>query len=198
MTPIRAALPAALVLALALPAAAHDAGHPGLAQAQAFAAEELQIADARVVDQTGAPRSFAEVMGDGPVVVTFIYASCTTVCPVANGLFQIVQGDLDARGDSETRLVSVTVDPLRDTPEALRRVAETFGAGDRWTFVTGSVPEIAGLLRSFGLSPGAVEDHDPVFLVGRGDGNAFVRVLGLPAPETLIDLVETQRADPGA
>ncbi|PWK54639.1 SCO family protein [Silicimonas algicola] len=184
-----------LLIALALfaasvPAQAHDpnAGHKMPVAGKSETApglETIHIADARVIDQNGAERRFGEVVGDGPVVVTFIYTSCTTICPVANGIFQIVQEDLDAAGDDRTRLVSVSIDPVRDSPAALHRTADAFEAKDRWTFVTGSVPEIADVLRSFGLSLGSVEDHDPMFLVGSGNGR-FVRIAGLPAPETLL------------
>ena len=109
------------------------------------------------------------------MIVTFTYTACTTVCPMANAIMAELDARLDARGDAATRLVSVSVDPLNDTPEALREVGRDFGADARWTMVTGSVPEIAEVLRSVGLALGAVEDHAPMFLVGDGEELAFTR-----------------------
>ena len=191
----RAAL---IAIALAATAPAHageghatdsHAGHAMPAHQQVFGAERLDVAETQVLDQDGRLVSFRDdVLGDGPVILTFVYTSCTTVCPVANAVFQTTEAELDALGDGDVRLISISVDPARDTPDRLRAMAETFHAGPRWTLVTGRPADISRLLRSFGLAIGALEDHDPMFLVRRGGADSYVRVVGLPDARTLVDL----------
>lgn len=189
---IKTALPAiALTAALTAlsPTLAHE-NHEPIAEA-VFAAEELLPAKANVIDRSGAERDFRDdIVGDGPVMLTFVYTSCTTVCPVANAIFQQVEDELTARGDTTTRLVSVSVDPRRDTPEQFAAVAKELGAGPRWEFVTGDVAEVESALRSMGVSVGRVEDHDPMFLVRGSDEPGFVRVLGLPEPARLLAVLD--------
>ena len=199
---MRTVLAAALLVGTASGAGAHGiASHAQAGRAPApagevrgFPVETLAVADAPVLDQTGARRRFrSDVIGDGPVIVTFTYTACTTVCPVANGIMALADALLDAEGDARTRLVSVSVDPVNDTPARLRAVADAFGADARWSMVTGKAPDIADVLRSLGLQPGAAEDHDPMFLVGDGATMRFTRFAGLPDPEALVAALPDRR-----
>ena len=195
LVPVRLLLPLLAALAGPPPAASHEA-HAVLPSG-IFAAEELHPARVTLVDQTGAPHPFRdEIIGDGPVVITFVYSSCTTVCPVANAIFEMMQTDLDARDDTRTRLVSITVDPRRDTPERLAAMAADFGAGPRWSFWTGGVGDVEEALRSMGVPVGRVEDHDPMFLVRGARDQDFVRVLGLPEPDELFAVLDGSDSEP--
>lgn len=177
------------------PALAHE-GHAKIAE-ETFAAENLTPAAATLIDQDGQSRDFrSDIIGDGPVMVTFVYTSCTTVCPVANAIFQSVETELQSRHDDRTRLISVSVDPRRDTPERFAALAKEMGAGPHWDFVTGEVAEVEAALRSLGVKTGRVEDHDPMFLVRAAGEPGFIRVLGLPEPERLLSLLDPAKAMP--
>jgi cytochrome oxidase Cu insertion factor (SCO1/SenC/PrrC family) len=83
-----------------------------------------------------------------PWVATFVFTKCLGPCPILTRRMR----DLQDRFKSEDfRLVTFTVDPDRDTPEALRTYAELNGADlNRWHFLTGDVRELYGLIhRSF-------------------------------------------------
>ena len=62
-----------------------------------------------------------DAIGDHIVVMDFVYTTCTTICPVLSALFTQVQTKLgnDVVGN-EVRLISMSVDPIRDTPQRLR------------------------------------------------------------------------------
>ena len=50
------------------------------------------------------------------------------------------------KGEADVRLVSISVDPARDTPEALTAFARHYGAPtDQWIFLTGT-PDTVHLL----------------------------------------------------
>ncbi len=73
-------------------------------------------------------------------VADFIYTECTETCPTQSLQFAQLQREFwDA---ADLRLVSITVDPVHDTPEVLRRYAERYGATDRWWFLTGDTRDI--------------------------------------------------------
>jgi len=155
--------------------------------------ERLPAYDARVVDQAGKALQFRrDVLGNGPVVITFVYTRCTTICPVSNVIYQSVQKHLDDRGDRNTRLISISIDPDRDRPSDLAKMAASFDSGPRWRLVTGGRSEISSLLGSFGLQLGAVEDHDPMFLVGNGSDQQYTRISGLPEPEEILRVLAKQ------
>lgn len=176
-------------LAAPEPAASHEAH--AVAAEGVFPPEDLHPARVTLVDQSGGTHAFRdEIVGTGPVVITFVYSSCTTICPVTNAIFEMMQADLDARGDTGTRLVSITVDPRRDTPDRLAAMAAEFGAGPRWSFWTGPVGNVEEALRSMGVPVGRVEDHDPMFLVRGAQTHDFVRILGLPEPSELLAVLD--------
>jgi protein SCO1/2 len=72
---------------------------------------------------------------DGHVwVADFIFTNCESSCPRMSSKMHLVQGATDPG----VKLVSFTVDPARDTPQALEEYGKKYSADDaRWTFLTG-------------------------------------------------------------
>jgi protein SCO1/2 len=122
------------------------------------------VPDASLVDESGRARTFSSFKG-APVLVTFIYTSCPipNFCPLMDRHFKSIQERI-ARDPSlkTTRLVSVSFDPLTDTPEVLKKHAAKVGADPaRWTFVTGARDEIDRFATRFGVSI-ARQPDDPL------------------------------------
>lgn len=69
-------------------------------------------------------------------VVDLIYTRCTETCPLQSAEMARLQADLATEPD--VRLISITIDPKRDTTQVLSRYANRFKADrDRWLFLTG-------------------------------------------------------------
>jgi protein SCO1 len=99
-----------------------------------------------LVDQAKRPFSLRALEGR-TVVLSFIFTHCQTSCPLQTQALVGVQRALSKR----VQLVSVSIDPLRDTPQELTEYAEAMGAQlDNWSFVTGHPQEIAWLHKHFG------------------------------------------------
>ncbi len=76
-------------------------------------------------------------------VVDFIFTNCAGPCPYMTERMRDLQREF---GEAGLRLVSVSVDPNRDTPEALRAYAAAYGADvESWTFLTGEYEVIQAL-----------------------------------------------------
>lgn len=103
-----------------------------------------QVPAFQLVDQTGAKVTEADLAGR-ITAVSFIYTSCTDICPMITTIMGTVQDQLRREGllGADVQLVSISVDPERDTPDVLARYAKEHGADtDTWRFLTGSVDEI--------------------------------------------------------
>ena len=88
-------------------------------------------------------------------IVNFIYTNCPDTCPIQSAQMRQIQDDF--RNEKDLRLVSVTVDPERDTPEVLSEYANRFSADPtRWFFLTGDKQAIYKFAES-GFRLGAVE-----------------------------------------
>jgi len=107
------------------------------------------------VDQDGQHVEF-ESYRNSAVVLTFMYTKCPmpTFCPLMDRHFAAMQRKLKERGnDLRVRLLSVSIDPLTDTPPLLKTHAKSLEADDRlWTFVTGDRDQIDQWTSRFGLS----------------------------------------------
>ncbi len=98
-----------------------------------------------LTDQTG--REFASSKLKGKIwVANFIFTNCMGPCPRMTGQMKQVQNAVYALND--VRLISFTVDPARDTPEALADYAKRNKAGtDQWSFLIGSQETLHNLKR---------------------------------------------------
>lgn len=133
--------------------------------------------------------SLADELADGrPVVLNFIYTSCTTICSLGSQTFAELQRQLGA-GRGKVHLVSVSIDPEEDTPQRLSAYALRFDAGPQWHFYTGSVDASLDVQRAFGVYRGDKSDHSPVTLVRPATGGYWVRLDGFATvPEIIAEL----------
>ncbi len=86
------------------------------------------------------------------LVVSFLFTGCALVCPAVNtGMSSIQQLTTN---DSRVKLLSITVDPEDDTPEALATYGQRYGADtNRWLFLTGQRSQLYHLIGSSFLAP---------------------------------------------
>ncbi|MFC3804309.1 SCO family protein [Cohnella sp. GCM10012308] len=102
---------------------------------------------------------------DGKVrLVYFFFTNCPDVCPPTTFMLSQVQDKFKAEGEfgKNVDIVSVTIDPVRDTPEALRVFGDKFHADyTGWKFLRGDEAETADLASKYGLL--AVKDADGFF-----------------------------------
>ncbi len=104
-----------------------------------------QVPDFSLIDQSGQNRTLADLKGK-VWVADFIYTSCPDTCPLQTAQMAKLQKDLSE--EKGVRFVSISVDPERDTPEALSEYAKRYEADkERWFFLTGekeSIYRLAG------------------------------------------------------
>lgn len=155
-------------------------------QMQTSSQEHLTPPDIPVTDATGHTEGFVSRMKDsGPVIVSFMYTNCDTVCDITNGILYGVDQALTGQ-DVPVTLISLSIDPANDTPAALRKTADEFSASSRWLWLTAGMRGTSPLLDSLGVAFDSIETHDPMFLIGDFCSNQFTRVVGIPDPEALI------------
>jgi cytochrome oxidase Cu insertion factor (SCO1/SenC/PrrC family) len=80
-------------------------------------------------------------------VADFVFTRCPDICPVLSTRMAALQDKVTGGADSAVRLVSISVDPVHDTPDVLATYADHYRAGPSWLFLTGSRDAVAALLR---------------------------------------------------
>lgn len=167
--------------------AAHTGTHVGGAPASNSG---LSIPDTELLDQNGRRvRFYSDLVRGKVVAINFIFTTCTTICPPLGATFARVQKELGERAGRDVHFISISVDPVTDTPERLKAWGAKFKAGPGWTFVTGAKPQVDELLRALAASTARREDHTPTILIGDDARGQWTRAYGLTAPSRIVQII---------
>jgi protein SCO1 len=153
--------------------------HASTSQAPATRSK-MVIPDVAVLDQDGNKLNFyTDLIKNKTVAINFIFTNCTTICPPLAATFARLQKEMGDRVGKDVHLISISVDPVTDTPERLKAWGAKFKAGPGWTFVTGEKQEIDKLLNALGTAVSKREDHTPAMIIGNDTKGVWTRTYGL-------------------
>lgn len=146
---------------------------------------EVTVPDVTLIDQRGDEVSFVQAMSsDRPVFVEFIFATCTTICPVLSAGYASLQRKLD--DEDAIDLISITIDPEHDGPPELRAYLERYGARPGWEFLTGSRTDIDTVMRAFDAFVPDKMSHQPLIFIRSPRDGSWVRLYGFPGSKDLL------------
>ena len=122
------------------------------------------------------------------VLISMFYASCATVCPV---LIEELHHVVDAAGDPDLRVLLVSFDPARDTPEQLAALARTHHLDARFKLAAAASDDDARILaNAIGFKYRKLADgtytHTTAVVALDGDGRPFARMDRLGDHDALV------------
>jgi protein SCO1/2 len=124
-----------------------------------------------LLDQNGNRVSLASLKGKS-VLIDFVYTSCPGPCSVLTSKLVSVAQDLGPRLGKQVQMLSITLDPERDSPKVLKEYAWRLGAErPGWLFLTGTPQEIDQALAPYKVrrmkeADGSVTHMETLFLLG--------------------------------
>ena len=188
------AVTAALALAAPLSSVqAHD--NHGKQETRPPSKVRIKLPDTPLTDQHGKTARFkSEIVGDQLVLINFVYLNCTTACPALSAVFADLQQRLGDRLGREVSLLTITVDPVRDTPLRLKTFAAQYQAGPGWTFLTGRKQAVDEVLKALDSYTPNFAEHPAVVLVGDPRSGEWTRFFGFPGSEQLLAKVDQLQA----
>src|SRR5215213_8291205 len=146
--------------------------------------------DVQLINQDGKPvRFYSDVLKGKTVVVNAFFTTCTSVCPPMNRNMEKIQEVLGDRVGRDVFLVSISVDPLTDTPPRLKEYAQRFHARPGWTFLTGKKENVDWALYKLGQYVENKGDHKTIWLIGNETTGLWKKALGLAKSDELMRLV---------
>ena len=156
-------------------------------------AERLALPNLPVMDRFGVVKGFRDsIPASQTILLSFTYTACETVCDISNAVLQVVDRELGTAANRDVTIVTVGIDPVRDTVQAMQSAAENLKSSDDWLWLAGGPRGTRPLLETLRFPAGALDAHDPMFLVGRPCNTRFTRVVGLANPSALLDLIKDQ------
>lgn len=143
------------------------------------------IPDVVLIDYDEKPVNLRNLLASpDPVLLNFVFTACGSICPVTTKVFSNVPNawGKEAR---QLRMISISIDPEADTPLQLKAYARSFGAGERWKFLTGRVEDVKAVQRAFGAYRGDKMSHEPLTLMRQASGKDWIRIDGFASTDAL-------------
>jgi protein SCO1/2 len=149
----------------------------------------LAAPDIPVIEHDGASVRLPALVKGRATALQFMFTSCTVTCPIQGAIFARVQTlipDQVARG---VQLLSLSVDPRNDTPEALRRWLQRFHAGPGWIAAAPLVKDVERVRALGGPGRTPTDNHSTQVHILNRDGLLVWRTFELPEAEEIAGLL---------
>jgi protein SCO1/2 len=141
--------------------------------------ENYTMPDVTLINQDGKRVKFKSLINSNkPVVVDFIYGTCTTICPVLSAGYVNLQRKLGPNSGN-VHLISISIDPENDTPKVMKEYLKRYRAQPGWDFFTGSRTDIDKVMHAFDAYIPNKMYHYPLTLIRDPKDGKWVRVFGL-------------------
>lgn len=174
--------PAAAELSNEVPSVGQLQELPGVSRTRVV----YETPEVRLVRADGERVSLARELDDGrPVLLNFIFTTCSSVCPLASQTFAQFRDRLGTQV-SGVHLMSISIDPEQDTPARLREYARKYHAGPEWQYYTGSLDASLAVQRAFDVYRGDKMSHTAVTLMRAAPGKPWLRIEGFVTPDDLV------------
>ena len=148
--------------------------------------ENYVMPDVTLVNQDGESINFVEhVNSDEVVIIEFIFATCTTICPILSIRFTHLQQKLGEEA-KKVKLVSISIDPEYDTPPIMKDYLRRYNAKPGWDFFTGSVEDIKAVMNGFDAYVSDKMGHRPLIFLKSPKEKSWVRIDGLMSGRELM------------
>ena len=134
-------------------------------------------------------RFYSDLLKGKVVLINFLFTTCKGVCSPMTANLAKVQKYLGERVGRDVLLLSITVDPETDTPDVLKKYADSFKAQPGWYFLTGEKKNVDWVLYKLG---GYVEDrekHSSVLIVGNEATGEWMKVHAMSNPTEIAGAV---------
>ena len=161
--------------------------------AAASTRDPAHFPNAPLINQDGETLYFYDDVIKGKVVtINFMFTSCGDSCPMETAKLRKVQEMLGEHAGKDVYMYSITVDPDRDTPAALKAYMQKFNIGPGWQFLTGKKEDIDQIRKRLGMYSDEEEelsDHPINFVVGNEATGQWLRRTPFDIPETLVSVL---------
>ena len=146
-----------------------------------------ELPDLSVIRQDGKKLSFSKELNDGrPVILNFIFASCSAICPMLSHTLSKTKATLTKEGQ-KVHFVSISIDPENDTPAKLTEYAKKFGgAVSGWDYYTGTMQDSVTIQKAFDVYRGDKMNHTSVILMRAKPDKAWLRLEGFGTPDAVV------------
>lgn len=150
-----------------------------------------------LVDQNGKAENLAKLMEGRTIVVNTIFTNCEASCPIMEKTFNVIQERYAAQMGKDLVLVSISVDPANDTPQALKAYAAKVKAKNGWYFLTGTKEQVDYALKRFGVPAEKRDMHSNLMFAGNDKTGLWKKIHGMAKADDVVAAVDSVLHDQG-
>lgn len=148
--------------------------------------------DVELVNQKGEKlRFYSDLLKDKVVVISSFMATCTAACPPKNRNLEKIQEAAGEHLGKDVLILSITVDPVTDTPERLMQYATAYHAKPGWHFLSGKKENVDWALYKIGQYTENKLDHVNIIIMGNERTGLWKKAFGLASAPELINLFKS-------
>ncbi len=140
---------------------------------------------------------YEDLVKSKTVVISFVYTDCRLFCSLISANVAALQDALGSRAGQDVQLISVTIDPVFDTPAVLQEWSQHFEPGPGWVFLTGEKHRVNQLLKGLKVFAPPTQgqkdkfaDHPQIMIVANDRTGYCHYTNGLPTPKQLLQIID--------
>jgi len=154
-------------------------------------AAQKYFSDVELLNQDGVKlRFYSDLLKGRTVVIIPFFTTCTNVCPPMNATMERIQNALGDRLGKQVFLISISVDPVTDTPERLKAYAAKFHAKPGWSFITGSKENVDWALHKLGQYVEDKNSHTSIMIIGNEATGLWKKAFALARADELVKIID--------
>jgi cytochrome oxidase Cu insertion factor (SCO1/SenC/PrrC family) len=150
-----------------------------------------EIPDLGLVDQNGRKVKFYSDLIKGKVVLVHgFFTQCTAFCPMQARALVKLKDRLGDRLGRDVFIVSVSKDPVTDTPEKLSQWGKEYGVREGWTLLTGEETVVRKVLRDVVTEDIGTDLHETLVVIGNDRTGVWTTTDGLQRTDRIIKVID--------
>ena len=141
-------------------------------------------------------RFFDDVLKDKVVVINFIFTNCEGACPLITHKLTLVRDGLEDSIGNPIQFVSLSLDPERDTPAAMKEFAKKHHADhEGWVFLTGKSENLDTIIKRLGQFTDDIEAHSTLMLAGNVNSAHWMKIQPREIPPQIVEKLKLLMED---
>lgn len=195
---LRRATPLLLALSLASPLAAAMGRAEAITAASMSQSLRAHFPNVPLLTQDGKAVRFYDDMIKGKVVlIQLVSTDCNKFCSTITSNLVKAQQELQRQLGDRVVMLSLTVNPELDRPQALRLYARRYGVKKGWHFLTGTRADVDLIRRKLGIyDPDEKStEHLAVLTIGNEPQGQWVAIPALSAPQEIVRTARRMMGD---
>lgn len=152
--------------------------------------------DVILVDQDGEPQRFYnDLLKDKVVLINSFFTSCEGSCPRIMRLIAGIQERFSDQMGQSLHIISISLDPISDTPPQLKTYAKEINAGPGWQLITGKKDNVDFALKKLGHFVADIQAHKNTVIVGNEATGLWKKVFILAKRDALDKVITSVLED---